>query len=129
MARRPPGGEVVGTPGVRVPGVYRKMLREACRVEVSRHQYGYLALMDDNDPAYVVGLCEAEVLSGELFNERVGAGEPVVAWWYWLSDAGMLPLPPPLDTVGSASGPREVLVTPDDTITLKPRKVVTQWDS
>jgi hypothetical protein len=72
--------------------------------------------MDDDNPERVAGLREAEKLAGELFNERVGPGEPVITWWYWLRDAGMLPLPEPLDTVGSAGGPRRVLVTADDRI-------------
>jgi hypothetical protein len=57
---------------------------------------------------------EIEALAGELFGERVGAGEPVVAWWYWLP----LPLPEPLDGVGRADGPRHVRVGADDMITL-----------
>jgi hypothetical protein len=102
--------------GVHAPGVYVRMLRESCRVEVRDRQYGHLALMDTNDPERVSGARKAEALAGELFNERVGAGQPVIAWWYWLSDAGLLPLPEPLDTVGSAAGPRRVVVTADDRI-------------
>jgi hypothetical protein len=102
-------------PSLHWPGVYTRMLRKACQVEAG-DRFGHLALMDTNDPARAAGLREAEKLAGELFNERVGAGEPVIAWWYWLRDAGMLPLPEPLDTVGSAGGPRRVLVTVNDRI-------------
>jgi hypothetical protein len=102
--------------GVRVPGVYARMLREACRDEVRRRgDYPYLALMDDAERVAAAKL-EIEVQSDELFNARVSVGEPVVAWWYWFKDLGLLPLPEPLDEVGNAAGPRRLLVTVDDRI-------------
>jgi hypothetical protein len=72
--------------------------------------------MDTNGPERVSGAREAEALAGGLFNECVGAGQPVIAWWYWLSDARFLPLPEPLDSVGHSNGPRRVRVSMDDRI-------------
>jgi hypothetical protein len=113
MARRPAGREVAA-PGVRVPGVYARVLREACREEVRRRgAYGYLALIDDRERETAAEI-EIELLAEDLFNER--AGEPVEAWWYWLSDADFLPLPESLHNVGTAGGPRRLLVFPNNRI-------------
>ena len=51
---------------------------------------------------------EVEACVDQLFSKRVGLGEPVNAWWYWLPK-----LPPPLDVVTSPSGggPRHAWVT------------------
>jgi hypothetical protein len=56
-------------------------------------------------------------LADQLFDERVGAGEPVIAWWYWRP----LPLPAPLDRVGRADGPQRLRVTVDDYVVLIPK--------
>jgi hypothetical protein len=97
-------------------GVYVRMLRMSCEAEVGERQFGHLALMGINDPERVAGVREAAARAGELFNERIGAGQPLIAWWYWFADAGLLPLPEPLGSVGQAGGVRRVQVSVDDRI-------------
>jgi hypothetical protein len=103
---------------VLVPGVYRTVLRHWCREEVlnpnNRYPvdcYGALAYEHEEYAAW-----EAEVgaVADRLFNERVGLGEPVLAWWYWLPKN----LPPPLDKLGRDPAPRRLRVYPDDRICL-----------
>ena len=54
-----------------------------------------------------------EAVVDNLFDARVGLGEPVNAWWYWLPKN----LPPPLDNLGkTGDGPRHFLVTADDLV-------------
>ncbi len=106
---------------VHVSGVYESVLRQWCRREIIDESGARLAIawVTASDDPTKRAEWEAEVtaLAGLLFDERVGAGEPVVAWWYWLP-----PLPPPLDVVGRADGPRRVRVTADDVLTaIEPR--------
>jgi len=54
---------------------------------------------------------EVAVLADLLFDEH--AGEPVIAWWYWLPR----PLPLPLRAVGrAADAPRQFRVIPGDLV-------------
>ncbi len=93
-------------PTVRVPGVYRAVLREWCRAE---------AVEQLSDPLTgVLAGPEADVLAEELFAER--AGQPLSVRWYVFKDADLLPLPAPLDEVGSGRGPRRLRVWPDDRV-------------
>jgi hypothetical protein len=119
MPRRPPGAVVNHDNGIHLPGIYERVLREACRQQVIEES----GLMSDwltaSETAEAIAQWESEVtvLSDLLFNERVGLGEPVIAWWYWLPQN----LPPPLDDLGkTGDGPRHLLVTPDDFVTPEP---------
>jgi len=99
---------------VRILGIYEHVLREWCRAEVRDYpQYVYGSLEFEGEE-YRQWEAEVEAVADELFNERVGLGEPVVAWWYWLPN-----LPPPLDVVTDRSGgPRRARVTADDRVWL-----------
>lgn len=103
---------------VHVPGVYRTVLREWCREEVlnPNNRYPvdcYGALAYENEE-YAAWEAEVEAVADTLFDDRVGLGEPVVAWWYWLPK-----LPPPLHVVTNRSGgPRRARVYPDDRVAL-----------
>jgi hypothetical protein len=105
------------TDGIRIPGVYEHVLREWCREEVMNPNnkypvdcYGALAYEHEE---YVAWEAEVEAVVDKLFDERVGLGEPVNAWWYWLPKN----LPPPLHNLGKAGdGPRHFWVTADDLV-------------
>jgi hypothetical protein len=99
---------------VHVHGVYRQVLRQVCRQEIADTRYPYRGLRDLHDPQRLVEESQITTLADGLFDERVGLGEPVVAWWYQLPKN----LPPPLDVVGRADGPRHARVTADDRVEL-----------
>ncbi len=97
--------------------VYKRALRAWCRQQIIDADNCRLAIervVASDDPEALQGW-ESEVTSrtDALFDERVVLGEPVVAWWFWLPK-----LPPPLDAVGRADGPRRVRVTADDVVSL-----------
>jgi hypothetical protein len=104
--------------GIRIPGVYEHVLREWCREEVMNPNnkypvdcYGELAYEHEE---YAAWKADVEAVTDKLFAERVGLGEPVVAWWYWLPKN----LPPPLDKLGRDPAPRRLRVTADDRVEL-----------
>lgn len=108
-------GSGLSEPGLHVRGAYAKMLQRACREQLYDTSR---ALLDSAEARVTEAAYEADLAerTEALFAERAKAGEPVIAWWYWLADAGMLPLPEPLHRVGNANGPRRVQVCADDRI-------------
>ena len=99
-----------------VPGVYRTVLRHWCRREVMNPNNGYpvncYGALEYEHEEYDAWEADVEAVADELFNERVGLGEPVEAWWYWLPKN----LPPPLDQLGHDPTPRRLTVYADDRI-------------
>ena len=114
---------------VLVPGVYRTVLRHWCREQVLNPNnkypvdcYGALAYEHEE---YALWEAEVEAVTDTLLEERVGLGEPIVAWWFWLP----LPLPPPLDVMNdrAGGGPRHASVTVDDRVALIMPPTETRW--
>ena len=104
-----------------MPEVYQSVLRQACKREIEETDESCNPadwLLSSDDPKKLAEWDRrVAALADQLFDERVGAGEPVIAWWYWLP----LPLPAPLDRVGRADGPRRLGVTVDDYVALIPK--------
>jgi hypothetical protein len=95
--------------------VYRQVLRQVCRKEIADTRYPYRGLRDLHDPQRLVEESQITALADALFDERVGLGEPVIAWWYQLPKN----LPAPLDKLGkTGDGPRHARVTADDRVEL-----------
>jgi hypothetical protein len=113
MARRPPDAVVNRDNGIHIKGIYARVLREACRQHVIEESNLMSDWLTASETPEGIAQWESQVtvLSDVLFDERIGLGEPVIAWWYWLP----VPLPPPLHRVGrAANAPRRLEVTADD---------------
>jgi hypothetical protein len=109
MPRRPPIDKVKRDNMIHVPGSYEAALRESCR----REMMNPTAWLEASGDAASFAAYERDtaVLADLLCDER--AGEPVIAWWYWLPT----PLPPQLRTVGrAADAPRQFRVIPGDLV-------------
>jgi hypothetical protein len=99
-----------------VPGVYRTVLRHWCREEVlnpnNRYPVNCCGALEYEHEEYTAWEAKVEAVTDRLFTERVGLGEPVDAWWYWLPKN----LPAPLDKLGRDPAPRRLTVYADDRI-------------
>jgi hypothetical protein len=102
---------------VHVPGVYRTVLWKWCEEQVMNPNNGYpvncYGTLEYEHEEYAAWDAEVGAVTDKLFEERVGSGAPVVAWWCWFPPN----LPPPLDNLGkTGDGPRRFLATSDDRV-------------
>lgn len=110
MPRRPPIEQAKRDNMIHVPGSYEAALRGSCRREVMNLNPTAWLEASGDAASFAAYERDTEVLADLLCDER--AGEPVIAWWYWLPRP-----PPPLQGVGrAADAPRQFRVIPGDLV-------------